>query len=203
MGVCAARSDGRSTSKACHGPRVPAHLIVAVLGGSRDRIRRRCGVVGVRGHAPRASAVATSVVLRETPQVDLGSRGYPGYVDTLSSRWEYDEAEAPCLRALSILEPAAGRDHSEVARVLCDLAAVYLERGDYVRAERTYRRSARLLAQRPRRAGSEPWQLRATLGLANVERARGRYDKAERRFRRALRLAEEVFGAKGSRSRRC
>lgn len=57
-----------------------------------------------------------------------------------------DQAESLGQRALALLEKAAGPDHPDVANVLNHLAGVHVDRSEYAKAERLYRRAVRIMA---------------------------------------------------------
>ncbi len=98
-----------------------------------------------------------------------------------------DQAESLGQRALALLEKAAGPDHPDVANVLNHLAGIHVDRSDYAKAERLYRRAVRILEQcarlqsqrdcvlQPRVARNElPWvESPATTNPNGVVSARG------------------------------
>ena len=71
-----------------------------------------------------------------------------------------DQAESLGQRALALLEKAAGADHPDVANVLNHLAGVHVDRSDYAKAERLYRRAVRILERASARLQS-PWDSRS------------------------------------------
>jgi tetratricopeptide (TPR) repeat protein len=93
------------------------------------------------------------------------------------------KAEKSYQQSLSAWEAAAGADHPSLSRPLSGLVALYMENGQYAKAERLHRRYAALPATP---------QLLHT--LAALYHARRKYPQAESLYRQALANAEKPFG---------
>jgi tetratricopeptide (TPR) repeat protein len=91
------------------------------------------------------------------------------------------------------MERARGPADSQVAAVLVELAAVYLDLPDFARAEATYQRA---LAIMDTRLGPEhPATAFVRSRLATVYQRAGQRPKAEALLRPALEIIEKTLGA--------
>jgi len=89
---------------------------------------------------------------------------------------DYTRAEPLLQRTLAIREQVLGPEHPDVARVLNNLAALYVSRGDYARAEFLFQRA---LAIQERVLGPEHRDVELTLrNLASLYEAKNDWDQA-------------------------
>jgi CHAT domain-containing protein/Tfp pilus assembly protein PilF len=109
--------------------------------------------------------------------------------------YETDKAEEsqPLLeRALTLAEGVRGRDDAQVAAVVAELAAVYLDLPDFARAESLYQRA---LAITEKTLGPEhPRTALVRLRLAGVYQLSGQRPKAEALLRPSLEIIEKTLG---------
>jgi CHAT domain-containing protein/tetratricopeptide (TPR) repeat protein len=104
----------------------------------------------------------------------------------------YDEAILLNERSLAILEKEVGKEDFIVFPVLNNLAAMYVEKGDYVRAEPLYLRS---LAIGEKLLGPEDvFVANVVNNLALLYQAKSEYQRAEMLLLRALKIREKGFG---------
>ncbi|HKX31148.1 MAG TPA: CHAT domain-containing protein, partial [Blastocatellia bacterium] len=105
---------------------------------------------------------------------------------------KYDQAIRACERAVEIRERVLGPDHAETADAINGLALIYLNQGNYSRAESLFQQA---LAIRERALG--PWHpdVSGVLGnLAVLFSINGDYGRAEPLFQRALKIRETSLG---------
>jgi MYXO-CTERM domain-containing protein len=95
-------------------------------------------------------------------------------------------------RALAIREKALGPDHPENAFALNGLAAAYLEKKDYARAEPLYQRA---LAIREKALGrGHPHVAESLNGLAVLYLIKRNHERAEPLLKRAIAIQEKALG---------
>jgi CHAT domain-containing protein/lipopolysaccharide biosynthesis regulator YciM len=105
---------------------------------------------------------------------------------------KYNEAVAPAKRALFITEKVLGKEHSDVATTLNNLAELYKAQGLYEKAEPLHVRS---LAIYEKKLGKEDPLVATSLNnLAELYKAEGRYEKAEPLYLRSLAIYEKKLG---------
>ena len=137
------------------------------------------GVAGVRGDAAGSLALLERA---ETLAEASGSREAMAYALAVHGRGfgadEADEAERYLLRALEMLQEigAAGR----YGWTLAHLAAIYRQRGDLARAEKTYRDAVRRL----RGTHEQGFLVEAERGLAELLVERDKVDEADPKLHR-------------------
>lgn len=104
----------------------------------------------------------------------------------------YDEALPMAEQVLAIREKMLGVEHLDVASSLNNLANLYADKGDYVKAEILYQRA---LAIREKVLGPEHPSVAGALdNLALIYADKGSYEKAEPLHQRALAILEKVLG---------
>jgi tetratricopeptide (TPR) repeat protein len=99
-----------------------------------------------------------------------------------------------CRYALRFMERAGGPNDPDVANVGNTLGSIHHQLGNYVEAERLFRRSVDIMENV---AGGEDVQtvrVQSFDGLATLFRVEGRYEESENVYRRALAIAEQAFG---------
>lgn len=104
----------------------------------------------------------------------------------------YAEAIPLAEQVLSILEKIHGREHSEVATALNNLAELYRETGDYERAESLFKSA---LAIQKRASGPEHPEVVTLLNnLAMLYQGMGNYAQAKPLYNQALSITEKRLG---------
>ncbi|MDP3105470.1 MAG: tetratricopeptide repeat protein [Candidatus Methanoperedens sp.] len=105
----------------------------------------------------------------------------------------YSEAEPMYRRALEINEKLLGKNDSNIATSLNNLAALYKSQGKYDEAEPMYRRALEIFEKS---LGKEhPYVATSLNNLAALYYSQGKYDKAEPLYRRALAISEKSLGS--------
>jgi len=100
--------------------------------------------------------------------------------------------EALFKRALAVVQPASGVDHSDITIPLSNLAELYCDQGRYREAEALYER---VLAIHEGAFGLYHPSVSVVLTrIADLYRAQGRYAEAEPLYRRALTIYQIAFG---------
>jgi len=110
----------------------------------------------------------------------------------LYERRRTEEAQSLLERALMIAERVGGPDDEHVARIAAELAGVYIDLPDLIRAEASYERA---LAIMDRRLGADhPTTAFIRSRLSRVYQRAGQRPKAEALLRRALEVIEKTLG---------
>ncbi|MFH0904550.1 MAG: tetratricopeptide repeat protein [Methanobacteriota archaeon] len=104
----------------------------------------------------------------------------------------YTEAETMYIRALKIYEKSLGKDHSNVATLISNLATHYNVQGKYDESEPLYRHALEI---KEKLIGKDHPEV-ATLfnNLATLYYEQGKYDDAELLYKCALEIKEKSFG---------
>ena len=102
------------------------------------------------------------------------------------------EAERYFLRLVSEWEKSTGPNHPSLVQPLNSLVALYIESGQYGKAERLHRRCLNLRSQTL--ASDDPESARLLHNLADLHDARGRYREAEPLYRQAMAAFQKIFG---------
>jgi len=131
------------------------------------------------------SSAQQSAELQEAKQLNK-------QVIELHNAGKYNEAIALAKRALFITEKVLGKEHSDVATTLNNLAELYKALGFYEKAEPLHVRS---LAIYEKVMGKEhPLVATSLNNLAEVYKAEGRNEKSEALYLRSLEIYEKVLG---------
>jgi CHAT domain-containing protein/Tfp pilus assembly protein PilF len=141
-----------------------------------------CGLLGIisaQGLCQTADAIA-----------EVGRLNYK--CRELLNERKYGEAIEPCALALARGEHILGSEDLEVALSLNNLAELYVQTGDYKRAESSYQRAITIYEKRP----DGGFHLVAILlnNLAFLYQEKGEYAKAKPLYRRALKIYEQTVG---------
>ncbi len=129
--------------------------------------------------------------VRQSPQ---SFRAHRNLYHTLIKKGRYAEYEAEALlkreRALAIQEKALGPDHPKVAQSLNNLAALYLQKGKYAKAEPLFKRALgiREKALEP----DHPYLVQSLNNLAALYQIQGQYLKAEPLYKWSLSILEKT-----------
>ena len=105
----------------------------------------------------------------------------------------YGDAEPLYLRAIGILEKAAGREDAALVGALNDYGFVRQYQGRYTEAGEIYHRALDIAAKSLPQ--EHPVVATVLTNLASLYQAQGRYAEAEPLYRGALRIAEKTLGA--------
>ncbi len=139
----------------------------------------------VTGQSQTPLSAQQSAELQEAKQLNK-------QVIELYNAGKYNEAIAPAERALFMTEKVLGKEHSDVATTLNNLAELYKAQGLYEKAEPLHLRS---LAIYEKVMGKEhPLVATSLNNLAELYKAEGRYEKAEPLYLRSLAIYEKVLG---------
>ena len=102
------------------------------------------------------------------------------------------ESRTALRRSLEIREAKLGPDHPDVADGLNNLALLYVNMGQYAKAEPLYQRSLKI---REAKLGPDHPDVAESLNnLANLYEDMGQYAKAEPLFQRSLKIRESKLG---------
>ena len=105
---------------------------------------------------------------------------------------DFSSAEKHYLEALSIIETTLGKNHSDYASSLENLANLYSEQGKYSSAEQMFKE---VLEIRTKELGSNhPEYARGLINLANNYRLEGNFSAADKSFEEAGAILEKKFG---------
>jgi CHAT domain-containing protein len=139
----------------------------------------------VTGQSQTPPAAQHSAELQEAKQLNK-------QVIELYNAGKYNEAVVLAKRALFITEKVLGKEHSDVATTLNNLAELYKAQGLHEKAEPLHMRS---LAIYEKVMGKEhPLVATSLNNLAELYKAQGRYEKAEPLYLRSLAIYEKVLG---------
>src|SRR5262245_58796874 len=110
----------------------------------------------------------------------------------LQNSGRFDEALLLAERVLEIRERLLGTEHNDVTAAIDELAGIYIDKGDYVKAEPLYRRA---LDIREKALGKDhPDTAESLHDLAVLYYYQGKYEEAEPLFRRSLDINEKALG---------
>jgi tetratricopeptide (TPR) repeat protein len=109
----------------------------------------------------------------------------------LGNEGRYAEAIPLGVQALAIFEKAFGSDHQNVAIGSANLAQLYVQAGQFDKAEPLYKHASAILEKHPDREKDLSFML---AGLADLYTRQKRYPEAETYYRRAIPLLDKTLG---------
>jgi tetratricopeptide (TPR) repeat protein len=131
-------------------------------------------------------------LLSQAPDSPLLASLYKSLGKAHKDAVRYTEVEEPYQKALELYEHQLGKEHSDVAFTLNELAELYKLQGKYSKAEPMYLRSLEILE---RQLGEDHLSVASSLNnLALLYESQGKYSEAEPLYLRSLEIRERQLG---------
>ncbi len=144
------------------------------------------------GADPKELQKQIDELLSQSPDSPLLASLYISLGAAYKDAVRYAEAEQPYQKALELYEQQLGKEHSNVAHALNELATLYYSQGKYSEAEPLYLRSLEIRERQLR--ADHPDVATSLNNLALLYESQGKYSEAEPLYLRSLEIDKRIYG---------